>query len=395
MTSKTISAVQPHDGRAIVQNRVMGNRLARARAERGWKKARLIHELRAAATRRDEKLLLPKDESLGRRIAKWENQGGEITEFYRDLLCDVYGCSAAELGLLALPPPMPDPPAMELAERLTFSQLDAGLVEMLGNHTQSIRMLDRRLGGSVILQQTTAHMEHIEQLVRYALPGAVRESAADQLGQAAALAGWQALDVGRLDEAWRFHELAQTAARESGVTAGFSYARAQQGYVLLDAGRPEDALALIVTTREQTAARVPPALRAWLHAAEGEALAILGERDASLRALDLASSTLPAGSDGSELPYLMLDADHLARWRGHCLARLGDSAAIDDLTSALGAMGAGNYGRAEARLRVDLALALRARGDVTESRTQARHAAALADRTGSQRERRRIADLLS
>ncbi len=372
----------------------MGNRLAQARAERGWKKARLIHELRTAAARRKENL--PKDESLSRRIAVWENQGGEVGDFYRDLLCEVYGLPAAELGLGELPPAIaePEPVAAELAQRLTFSRLDAGLVELLQGQTQSIRLLDRRLGGAAIFQQTSAHVDHIEHLVRYALPGADREAAADELGQAAALAGWQALDMGQLNEAWRLHELAKAAARDSGVTAGLSYARAQQGYVLLDAGRPRDALRLVEATKEQTAGAVPAMLRAWLHAAEGEVLATLGERDAALRALDQARAVLPERAAGNGLPYLMLDLDHLERWRGHCLARLGEAAAIDSLTSALDGMGEGRYGRAEASLRVDLALALQARGDAVESRAQARRAAEVAGRTGSQRQRRRIAELL-
>jgi hypothetical protein len=136
-------------------------------------------------------------------------------------------------------------------------------------------------------------------------------------------------------------------------------------------------------------------LRAWLCAAEGEALATLGERDGALRALDNAAAALPDETAPEGLPYLMLDAGHLARWRGHCLARLGEVAAIESLTSALEAMGEGQYGRAEASLRVDLALAFQARGDEPEARSQARRAAEVAGRTGSQRQRRRIAELLS
>ena len=372
----------------------MSNRLAQIRAERGWKKALLVRKLRDAAARR--KQTLPGDESIGRRIAVWENQDGAVGEFYRELLCEVYGLSALELGLVE-PPTMPEPVvvAMELDERLPFGRIDADLVNLLRGQTQSLRLLDRRLGAANLFPQTTAHVGQIEQLVRYALPGAHREAAADELGQAAALAGWQALDMGRLDEAWRLHETAKAAARESGRTAGLSYASAQQAYVLLDADRPADALTLVRNARQQAGRSTSPVLRAWLCAAEGEALAVLGERDVALRALDAAAAALPDECDVPESPFLMLNAGHLARWRGNCLARLGETSAIDSLTSALDTMGEGQYGRAEVSLRVDLALAYRARGDSLESQLHARRAADLAGRTGSQRQRRRIAQLLS
>ncbi|MFC4945655.1 hypothetical protein [Pseudonocardia sp. GCM10023141] len=372
----------------------MGNRLALVRAERGWKQSQLLHALRTAASRRNE--ALPKDESLRRRIAVWENQGGSVGDFYRELLCEVYGLSAIELGLVDAPSPLEavERYASELGERPTFTKLDGGLVALLRGQTQSIRMLDRRLGGASVYRQTAAHVENIEHLVHYALPGAHREAAAEELGQAAALAGWQALDMGKLDDAWRMHEIATAAARESNGLAGLSYARAQQAYVLLDTGQATEALALISDARLVAGTSVPTSLRAWLHAAEGEALAALGERDAALRALDDSAAVLP-NSVESDLPYLMLDAAHLSRWRGHCLARLGEKAAIDDLSSALAAMGEGQYGRAEVGLRVDLAIAHQQRGESAEARAQARLAADLAGRAGSERQRRRIAELLS
>ena len=65
----------------------MGNRLAQVRAERGWSKSRLVREIRTAAARQ-RKAQLPNDESIKRRIAAWENQGSDVGDFYRDLLCE-------------------------------------------------------------------------------------------------------------------------------------------------------------------------------------------------------------------------------------------------------------------------------------------------------------------
>jgi hypothetical protein len=373
----------------------MPNRLARVRAERGWTKSRLIHELRRAAKAGEDTLV--SDASLSRTVAAWENQHRPVSVYYRELLCAVYGMSAVELGIADEPAPAPmvSDSERELTERLTLTRLDGGLVELLRSNTQSIRLLDRRMGGATIYRQATAHVEHIEGLVRFALPGTHREAAADELSQAAALAGWQALDMGNVAEAWRLHEIATAAGRESGQVTSLAYARAQQAYVLLDAGQISDAHAVITAARTQGGTAVPPVLRAWLLSAEGETLAALGQRDAALRVLDSAADAVPNQPRDDALPYVMLDAGHVARWRGHCLARLGDEGAIDDLLSALDAMGEGQYGRAEVGLRVDLALAFHARGDESESRAHARRAAALAVRTGSERQRRRMAALLS
>lgn len=369
----------------------MPNRLGQVRAERKWTKARLVHELRRAAAPEQ----LPTDESLSRRIAVWENQHGKVGEFYRPLLCTVYGLSAVELGIAERPATVLLPtPAADLPP-VAFTRLDSGVVALLRDHTQNIRLLDRRLGGALTFKQTSAHVEQIEGLLRHALPDVQREAAADELGQAAALAGWQALDMGNVREAWRLHEVATAAARESGRPAGLAYASAQQGYVLLDAGQLADAHAVMAAARERAGSGVSPVLRAWLHAAEGEALAALGRRDNALRALDAAADQLPTDAQDETLPFVMLGAGHLDRWRGHCLARLGDAEAIDDLTSALDTMGEGQYGRAEVGLRVDLALAFQARGDVAESHAHARRAADLAGRTGSERQRKRIAQLLA
>ncbi|QJY45138.1 hypothetical protein [Pseudonocardia broussonetiae] len=369
----------------------MPNRLARVRQEEQWTKARLVHELRRAAG----SMALPGDESMKRRIAVWENQDGAVSDFYRELLCAAYGRSAPELGI-AGEPEMPSAPAtVDDALPIAFTRLDLGVVALLRDHTQSIRMLDRRLGGALTFKQAVAHVEQIEGLLRHALPGAHREAAADELGQAAALAGWQALDMGDVREAWRLHEIATAAAREGGQIAGLAYASAQQGYVLLDAGHAVDAQSVMEFARTLAGSGVPAVLQAWLHAAEAEALAALGQRDGVLRALDAAADALPGDTGDDSLPFVMLDAGHLARWRGHCLARLGDGKAIEDLTDALSVMGEGQYGRAEVGLRVDLALAFAARGDVSESRAHALRGAELAGRTGSERQRRRISQLLA
>jgi hypothetical protein len=97
---------------------------------------------------------------------------------------------------------------------------------------------------------------------------------------------------------------------------------------------------------------------------------------------------------GGERPYVALDQVHLARWRGHALARFGHLNAITVLTNALDHLDP-TFVRAETALRVDLATALATNGDRDSARKHANHAATLATQVGSIRQRRRITALLS
>jgi tetratricopeptide (TPR) repeat protein len=135
-------------------------------------------------------------------------------------------------------------------------------------------------------------------------------------------------------------------------------------------------------------------LRAWLAAATAEFLAAVGDAPGALQMLDQAESVLPAGDMDPELPYVMLNGSNLARWRGHCLARLGHDNAIAELTSALESSDLSSR-RAESGLRVDLALAFRKLGDSASSVEHAKRAAELAGSTGSARQRTRIARLIA
>ena len=144
--------------------------------------------------------------------------------------------------------------------------------------------------------------------------------------------------------------------------------------------------------RQEAGRRVPPRLLSWLWAAEAEMAAAASQEDDCRRALDAADQALPQGQDDAELPYLSLDACHLARWRGSALARLGDREAVDHLEDALGSMDA-DYIRARGGLHLDLAQALTAADAPDEARRHIRVATDLASQTGSVRQRRRLAQL--
>jgi tetratricopeptide (TPR) repeat protein len=212
------------------------------------------------------------------------------------------------------------------------------------------------------------------------------------LADASALAGWQAIDMGRLTLAWDHFERATAAAREAGDACLLAFAAGEQAYVLLDLGRPADALGMVRAVWDETHTTIPHQIRGWLRAAEAEMAAAAGDEPTCRNALDAAAREVGQGPSNDEHPYLALNDAHFARWRGSCLVQLGDPETAEELATALAAMD-GSFTRAEAGLRADLAQALHVRGERQEARRHLTRARELAQLTGSARQRRRLRDL--
>ena len=376
---------------------MLATELPRLCADRGWSRTRLVLELRNAARRRGSALpggttlSLPEDDSLKRMVRQWISGDRGLSPMYADLLTIVFGmpfesATAEQAGN--------DEDASALSDRLVrvSTALDAELVELLEQQTQSFRVLDRRLGARRLLTQTQEHVSQMTDLLSYALCGRNRTALAEALAEGAALAGWQALDLGRPDKAWMLHETAKAAARDSGNAGIIAHVTAQQAYALLDLGRPADAVVQMRHARQAAGGRVPAALRAWLWAAEGEALAAAGEEAPARRALDLAAAQV-AACPTDQLPYIFLDDVHLARWRGHSFALLGLDQAVTDLSAALAGLDP-SFARARAGLHTDLALAYATRGERDAAHEHAKRAGELVEATTSIRQKRRLSVVL-
>ncbi|MFI5805673.1 hypothetical protein [Streptomyces sp. NPDC051561] len=367
--------------------------IADRRAAREWKKARLVLELKRAASTRG--IPVASDESLNRMIREWESGRRPLVGDYLELFCAVYGCSPAELG--CFPEDAPEPELDEVSslkrELLAARSVDTSMVKLFESQTENLRQMDRRLGAESLLPQIVAHVGQMEKLLQHGVASGARQLVAGALTEAAALAGWQALDLGRYGDAWNLHEVAKAAAREAGNSTLLAHATAQQAYVLMDLEQPTEAVQLVQQAVAHGEGKVPALMTTWLHAAEGEAHAVAGNSSACRRSLDRADASLPVDAADPELPFLFLAGSHLARWRGNCLARLGADEAIEDLSGALSAMDEG-FNRAEAGVRCDLAGALLKRGDTSEATVQAEKARELAALTGSVRQRIRIQRIL-
>lgn len=288
-----------------------------------------------------------------------------------------------------------DNSGVELRQLLDAARrVDRSTIELLHRQLDAIRRLDRQLGAVVVRDELQAKIRQVERLVAHSLAPGTREPLAALLSEMYTLAGWQALDLGDITDSWQYYEQSRGAAAQSGSMAYESHAAAEQAFVLIDAGATRDAVDLLDAARRRADAGSPRILQAWLAAAHGEALAAHGNRIASLYAFDQAAELLPGQPAGDERPYVALDTIHLARWRGHALARFGDPDANTVLASALRQLDP-SFVRAETALRVDLATALAAIGDRDGARTHAEHALRLAAQVGSVRQSRRVKTLLA
>lgn len=285
-------------------------------------------------------------------------------------------------------------PASELRQLLNIARrVDRSVITLLHQQLDDIRQLDRQLGAIVVRDELNTKIRQVERLAAYSLAPGTREPLAALLSEMHTLAGWQALDLGDLPHSWQHYEHSRAAAAQSNSIPHESHAAAEQAFVLIDAGATRDAIDLLDGARRRADTAAPRILRAWLAAAHGEALAAHGDPTASLHAFDRAADLLPADTT-DDRPYVALDPVHLARWRGHALARFGHPDAITVLTDALNRLDP-SFVRAETALHVDLATALATNGDQDEARSHADHAAQLATQVGSARQRRRVTNLLA
>lgn len=281
----------------------------------------------------------------------------------------------------------------ELSARIeAAAAIDPTMVMILNTDTNNLRLLDRRLGSAAIADKMRAQITQIERAQRHAVRPGIRAQLAHVLAQTESLAGWQAINTGALNDAWDHYENAKAAAREADDPAVIAHVSAEQAYVLMDLGQPAQATEVLQYVQTVYRDHIPARLRSWLSAAEAEAAAILGDEATCRTALDRAAALLPSGHSDPDMPYLSLDAHHLARWRGNCLVRFGDPGTIEDLRSALAGMD-GTYNRAEAALRCDLGHALLALGDPEAAQPHLQRAKHLATMTGSRRQRKRIDEL--
>jgi hypothetical protein len=335
---------------------------------------------------------LPSLQTLKSRVSRWENGHSVPDEFYRQLLREALGMDDRELGFTPEAEEPLAPAADELHLRLALSKrTDGALLEALRAQTEAIRVQDREFGAGLLLEQMRGHVRNLEAHLSHTVFDAGRRPIAHILADAAALAGWQALDVGALDQAWRSFESSSAASRQAGDQSLYAFARLEQAQVLTELELPAAAADLAETIWLEVGDAATPAVRCWMAAATAEMLAVADRREDALRMIGVAES-LAGGISRDRPSYLVFDTTHLNRWIGHSLVQLDDSGAEQVLKDAQTAMDA-SFTRASASLTLDLAAAVLLRDDQQQSNDLLARGEALAKKVGSRRQLRRAQQL--
>jgi hypothetical protein len=228
-----VRARQPRRGTAVQQ----------ARLDRDMTQAQAIAALTRLASRHG--IALPSSETLKRRLSSWENKPIVPEPQYRMLLRELYGRTNAELGFntdIIDAGDGHEDALTEVRARLARSQgVDGALLDELDQNTHRLRLLDRRFGAAMVLDQITSQINLVRQLMTHTVLSRHRSGLARILADASALAGWQALDTGAIMRAWQHFDLARSSGQESGDEAVYAHALGEQSYALADLERFPDA----------------------------------------------------------------------------------------------------------------------------------------------------------
>ena len=201
----------------------------------------------------------------------WENGRRQPEPMYRELLAAVLGAPESRFFPAPEQPTSDDEAHAELRRRILVSgTVDSETVALFRAQTERIRMIDRRMGARASADYMASHLDAIEEQLAHALFAGQRGALAAVLADSAALAGWQAVDLGDTTTAWSHFETAKAAAREAESLPLLVHAMAEQAYVLVDVNMDREALTLVQEARRVAGSRVPALLLSWLCAVEAE-----------------------------------------------------------------------------------------------------------------------------
>ena len=262
------------------------------------------------------------------------------------LLGSVFSAGAfSEPALLALTVP----PAQSTASAAGGRRIGMAEVEVLTEQVTHLRTLDCRYGSGRVREQMVQLLHHeANELLHGTYPEKTGKALLTAVAQACWLAGFMALDVGRHSLAQRYYIQGLDLAMRAGDRPYAGYLLSQMGRMTSNIGRSARTEHDRLRNARQTAAlaraglsvtqgQATPLLVAQLHVAEGRGLALLGDVNATRRAMQEAERHFERSRPADEPPWLGFYTDNsLAADLGRCLRDTGDSGqAVKLITQAV------------------------------------------------------------
>ncbi|MFC4951223.1 hypothetical protein [Pseudonocardia sp. GCM10023141] len=317
--------------------------------------------------------------SLKTLLSRWENGHAVPEPQYRELLCELYQRTPAELGFAE---EAPAAGGLRAGIAAAAAVGDTTL-ELWWEQLAVARRLDDELGAAGAAGVVHALVEQLATTLVHTVAAERRPGVARVLAAAAALAGHQSLDGAHHEQAWLRFDQSRAAATVAVAPAAEAEAATGLAAVLVDAGEPQAALTLL-------AAAPPPGPVAHIRweAARGTAQAAIGDAERSRAAFSAAGLVLPGAIEVGaievvEPPATPVELADLHRWHGSALVAIGDhEAGARLLERSLAARPASI--RHRAALHTELAVALR-RSDPASATGHRREARELATRIGAKR----------
>lgn len=355
---------------------------------------------------------------LGKQISYWEiwpAPGGRTPSYETlDRLAFLYHCSAGDLlggddyrhrDQAPAPARSSLLPAAELvavpATGLTpvtpahkIGVITPRIIEDFAVLTETLRRTDYKDGSYRVVADANLHLRRILDMSNRPTAIPLQRDLVRAASDSASLCAWLAIDGQHYEQATRYCNIALSMAERSNDRPLRAYGLGIKSYIHLHAGDGLTALNVLESARAQPG--LPSSLAAWLAEAAGEAHGLLGEKRYGFKALGESERLFDGVANEETPPWLaFFDANcHAARLNGRCLVRLGQSKdAVPALYEALVLLPA-EFVRERAGTLIDLASAFVHLRQVEQACDVAIQADRLSRQTGSERNRKRLRELL-
>ncbi|MFY1652831.1 hypothetical protein ACN27J_18310 [Solwaraspora sp. WMMB762] len=335
----------------------------------------------------------PSLDTLNKLAYLYRCNAGELLdgEDYSHLDTAGHGGAAADRE-----PSQARPPTAGLTGAAGLTKVTEAVIEDFEVLTDTYRHLDYREGSHRVSSEVTTHLRTMLEVSNRTTTSAAHRRLLRAAGDAAQLAGWLAIDAQKYNQAEGYCRLAASLAEKSNDRALRAYSLGVISYTHLHAGDGKAALSVLDTAQGLAGHGAPAAVRSWLCEALGEAYGFLGQPRPGLASLAQAERVFDGVSTESAPAWLgFYNADcHAARLKGRCLTRLREPReATRALYEALTLLPP-TFVRERSGTLIDLAVAYVQMGQIEQACDAASQADTLARRTGSERNRRRLRELL-